>query len=157
MSSIALTLGRHFQGQHLLAELGSLEPVIQRRFQDGKSSINAGVLESIGIHYGSGTFSNNCFNPFSSLIGILLWKTRCANCGTLGFAGYEEIFEETQDAEYKMEYKIFKCKTCGIEKKRIIYRKDPLSASPKPDNNGFYKALSGSRKPGSVWWRSEKK
>ena len=77
---------------------------------------------------------------FLSLIGILLWKTRCANCGTLGFAGYEEIFEETQDAEYKMEYKIFKCKTCGIEKKRIIYRKDPLSASPKPDDNGFYKA-----------------
>jgi hypothetical protein len=53
---------------------------------------------------------------FLSFIGILLWKTRCANCGTLGFAGYEEIFEETQDAEYKMEYKIFKCKTCGIEK-----------------------------------------
>ncbi len=81
---------------------------------------------------------------FLSLIGILLWRTRCVNCSTLGFADSEEVFEEMQDAEYK----IFK---------RVTYRKDPPSASPKPNDNGFYRALSGSGKPGSVWWRSEKK
>ena len=94
---------------------------------------------------------------FLSLVGILLWRTRCVNCSTLGFADSEEVFEEMQDAEYKIEHKIFRCKTCGSEKKRVIYRKDPLSASPKPDDNGFYRALSGSGKPGPVWWRSEKK
>ena len=90
---------------------------------------------------------------FLSLIGILLWRTRCINCSTLGFADSEEVFEEMQDAEYK----IFRCKTCGSEKKRVTYRKDSPSASPQPDDNGFYRALSGSGKPGSVWWRSEKK
>ena len=49
---------------------------------------------------------------FLSLIGILLWRTRCVNCSTLGFADSEEVFEEMQDAEYK----IFRCKTCGSEK-----------------------------------------
>ena len=57
----------------------------------------------------------------------------------------------------KWSTKYLNVKPAALRKNDIIYRKDPLSASPKPDDNGFYKALSGSRKPGSVWWRSEKK